>query len=261
MNKRGQIYILVAIILAVALYVLLTKTNIIFETVIEDDFEELSQNYDLESAKFVNSLLTQPDPDVGKEFCEFTKDFTDYSERQNPDFGLIYAFNYEGSLYIGNFLPTGEIFVKSGGKYYPISPCVATGSVLSDFGTTLSGELDCSACIVPFNSALSVNLVIDGIEYEAVPVPTDRPELIIIGSEIKEKQKKVYIDEFINGEYKENFATEFCGQDFDISGEDVKETKGEGYQQSLCKGNNINFYKNEVWCEKEGGTWDDDKCK
>ena len=54
MQKRGQVYLLTVIILAFVIYLLYTDTNVVKRTILDDDFEELSQNYDVESAKFVN---------------------------------------------------------------------------------------------------------------------------------------------------------------------------------------------------------------
>ena len=42
MQKRGQVYILTVIILAFVIYLLYTDTNIVKQTIIDDDFEELA---------------------------------------------------------------------------------------------------------------------------------------------------------------------------------------------------------------------------
>ena len=55
MNKRGEIYILAAIILATILYSLATTVNYIRQERMDDDFEKISKNYELESSKLIKS--------------------------------------------------------------------------------------------------------------------------------------------------------------------------------------------------------------
>lgn len=261
MNKRGQIYILAALILAVAFYLLLTKTNIIFENPIEDDFEELSKNYDLESAKFVNSLLEQPgEPDVENSFKTFTDKFTSYSELQNPDFGLIYIFNYKGVLYVGNYLAKGYIYVwpKDLPVYYPLCSCLEEefqrGRVHGfEFEIPTSTETCCYSSIE--SGADEAELMVDGIVY-IIPIIQDRPELVIIGSETKAEQKKVYMRDVIPGDFDKNFGKNFCKKiNENKANEEIRKL---GQDRCISEGN-INcrvFYKGN----KNGCIIDDSCC-
>src|SRR3989338_5694531 len=104
-NKRGQIYILVALVLAMVIFGLNTVTNKASQVNIESNFRELSSNYAVESTKLVNSLLTNQE-EVAPAFINFTLLFTSYAKTINPNFGLIYAFEYQGKVYIGNYLDT-----------------------------------------------------------------------------------------------------------------------------------------------------------
>ena len=57
MNKRGQVYILAALIISVVIFILALRPNVIIQEKIEDDFEKLSGNYEYESTRFINSLI------------------------------------------------------------------------------------------------------------------------------------------------------------------------------------------------------------
>ena len=103
MKKRGQIYILAALILIFVIFILVSQSNVIRELVLENDFERLTKNYEAESSRFVNSLLAAKE-NISDKFLEFTIYFTSYSKTQNPDFGLIYLFDYDNKLHIGNYL-------------------------------------------------------------------------------------------------------------------------------------------------------------
>ena len=112
MNKKGQVYILAAVIIAFLINVLFAETNIVKETIIEDDFEEISSNYEIESAKFVNSLIGQDTEKVVNSFASFSSIFSSYAKTKNPEFSLIYLFSYNDGLYVGNFLDE-EVSINS----------------------------------------------------------------------------------------------------------------------------------------------------
>src|SRR3989344_1476214 len=101
-GKRGQIYLLAALILGLVIFLLVAETNVVKETVIEDDFESLAKNYEIESAKFMNSILERGITDIPNEFLKFTIIFSSYAKTKNPEFGIIYAFINNNRLYIGN---------------------------------------------------------------------------------------------------------------------------------------------------------------
>ncbi len=104
MQKRGQIFILAALLLGFIIFILVSETQYTRRTVSDESFDDLNKNYQLEAAKFINELIKDPAADVGGKFKEFSTLFTSYSKSQNPDFQLVYAFDYNGYLHVGNFL-------------------------------------------------------------------------------------------------------------------------------------------------------------
>ena len=104
MQKGGQIFIIAALLLGFIIFILVSETQYVRRSIYEDNFEELNKNYQIEAAKFINELIKDPKADVGAKFLEFTTLFTSYSKSQNPDFQIVYAFDYSGKLHVGNYL-------------------------------------------------------------------------------------------------------------------------------------------------------------
>ena len=153
MNKRGQIYILAALIIVFVLYTLYKETNIVKESIIEDDFREISKNYELESSRFLNQLI-QSNSDVRSSFINFTVLFTSYAKTKNPNFGLIYSFLYQNKLYIGNYMDTNINF-NFGSSNYNLNGCYAQiNASVSIAGLNLAIIETNSAIITNVNSSM-----------------------------------------------------------------------------------------------------------
>ena len=79
MNKRGQFFIFVAIIVALLVFTLITKSNTIREEVTLQNFEQLSQNYLTESPKVINyAIYSVESPEVS--LSSFTEEFVNKYE-------------------------------------------------------------------------------------------------------------------------------------------------------------------------------------
>ena len=209
MQKRGQIYLLAALIIGFILFTLVAQTNVVKKTIIEDDFEELSKNYERESSYFVNGLLQTNPADFAKKFLKFTVLFTSFSKTKNPEFGLIYAFLYDNHLYVGNYLDT-DITLKHypppnvlKGCYDKIKTSVSLGGLnISTAPVTLSNFKECTLPH-PNNPPVGNNklvVIIGDIEY-VINLTEDNPEIMIVTREEKDKQRKVFMKgNFIKGE-------------------------------------------------------------
>lgn len=199
MGKRGQVYLLAAIILGFVLFVLYSKTNIVMKTVIDDDFEALSKNYEIESAKFVNGLL-KGDKEISNAFKNFTALFTSYSKTKNPDFGLIYAFDYKNSLYVGNYL-NESIIVKKGVKTKDLQGCfdkiktsLSIGGLsleLKNVDYQILGECTWETPSDENKPTYLIEIILQEIRYE-VEVIAGNPELVIVSRESKGADRKVF---------------------------------------------------------------------
>lgn len=245
MSKRGQLYIFAALILCVVLFLLIGKRVLIYQQPIEDDFEELSQNYNYEAAKFINSLLAEGESNVEAEFTTFTTSFTSYSKNQNPDFMLIYAFqhkNESGSyIYLGNYLDM-PIFARKEnvGAYELIEGCFdkISACVTVDFFKSCTGQ-DMSKigeCKKTFTGKYPIELIVAGVYYKLLVV-SGSPEIVIISREGLEEQRKVYMnDDFVTGEKLSGDVGEVGGESGPLRGENPN---------TLCR----SFYNQEEQCK------------
>lgn len=198
-NNKGQIYILAAIILGFVVFILFSRSNIIRKTITEDDFEQLSKNYEIESSKFINQMLLE-NKDIPDSFLKFTILFTSYSKTQNPLFNLIYVYEYNDNLYIGNYLNETLVIEKSG-KRYSLTGCFdKIKASLSVAGLSLQiSNLDyslidsCTAVIsAPEKDEIyPISLIINDFVY-SIDVIAGNPELVIVSREEKSGNRKVF---------------------------------------------------------------------
>ena len=208
MNKRGQIYLLAALIIGFILFIVITPTNIIKELTIDDRFEELSKNFEIESAKFINRLI-EKEKDVPSSFLNFTILFTSYSKTKNPDFGLIYAFinKEDNKLYVGNYLPDLARFeiqnnqVIINGCFDDVNTTLTVAGLNFNVpDITLSSFTQCqkSISVSPSSQAYLLDITIfeEGINETALKFSTQvapgNPELIIIAKEKKDNTRKIF---------------------------------------------------------------------
>ena len=206
MNKRGQVYLLAALIIGFILFIVITPSNIVRELTIDDRFEELSKNFEIESAKFINYLIKE-EKDVPSSFLNFTILFTSYSKTKNPDFGLIYAFIKDNKLYIGNYLDDQARFkfqnqnVNLNGCFQQVNTgFTVLGLDLDIEGVNLGSFMLCQDDI-PASTSLPYILDIIVREQEgnqtseidfSTQVAPGNPELIIIAKEKKDRTRKIY---------------------------------------------------------------------
>lgn len=233
MQKRGQVYILVALVLAIVIFGLVQIVNRAEQESFESDFEELSDNYASESAKLINALIANPDVDISSAFINFTILFTSYSKTINPKFGLIYAFYHDGKLHIGNYLDT-RINVQCEGCSRPktIDGCFETIPATVTFG-----GLDLNVQVYE-NVISQCNLtLVRGMDFGAVPSYVDitikdvpyrfgikpgHPEIVIVSWESRAEQRKVFTEGEFVSESDGNAITlnDVClpmGRDCDLS--------------------------------------------
>ncbi|MDO8628395.1 MAG: hypothetical protein Q7R56_01415 [Nanoarchaeota archaeon] len=211
--KRGQVYILAVIILAFVIYTLYTNTNTVKEAIVEDDFEQLALNYQRESAKLINYLLANDindQNDIKEHFTDFTTTFTAYSKTKNPNFGLLYLFDYKNTLYIGNYLEEPATITSGTSHIDNIPGClriIPAGFRLAGAVVGVGVEeqniqnIDNNRCIRALSNSgndytYPVTITIteeDGStsNYEA-SITKGKPDIVIVSRETKDNTRKVY---------------------------------------------------------------------
>ncbi len=103
-NKKGQIFLIAAVIFVIALYSIIIPYNTIRTYSSLQDFKEIKDNYQNEFPKVINwARYNGIDP--SSYLDQFTKDFLDEAKKQDPNFGLFYIFkDSEGNVHIVNSL-------------------------------------------------------------------------------------------------------------------------------------------------------------
>lgn len=207
-DKRGQVYLIAAIIIGFILFIIITPSNIVRELTVDDRFEELSKNFEIESAKFMNYLI-EKEKNVPSTFLNFTVLFTSYSKTKNPDFGLVYAFinPNDNNLYLGNYLKDDARFKFQNNMNF-LNGCfnnIDTGFTVAGLNINIENInfqviSQCQSSI-PVNPSLPYSLNITVIETQAnqtaeisflTEVAPGNPELIIIAKEKKDQTRKIY---------------------------------------------------------------------
>ncbi len=102
MNKRGQFYIIIALLLSFALFAVTYATNTITEPVLYSNFNDVSENYIYESSSLINYLLSIQNPNIKQEVSFFTQDFLSYVRTRDPSFEMISFYSQDGDIYIDN---------------------------------------------------------------------------------------------------------------------------------------------------------------
>ena len=190
MKKRGQIFILAALILILVVFLLVSQSNIIRDRLFSDKFEDLTKNYETEGNKLINSVLeTQADPSGN--FKIFSDNFVDYSTTQDPDIGTLYVLNYETTTSIGIYnMQIQAIDIEP--QPDNIQSCIAQydASVSSEVGGT-NFNLPTS-CEITYDNINKVEITtIDGFIY-TFDIESGKPQLKLVVKKDEQDQTKVY---------------------------------------------------------------------
>lgn len=103
MDKRGQFYLIMAIIFSLAIFIITSKNNKIQETVLFEDFTRVSQNYVSEAPRTVNYALYS-DKEVNPTIRSFTEDFLSFARKTNPTISLLYIYSNTSNVTIVSYL-------------------------------------------------------------------------------------------------------------------------------------------------------------
>lgn len=104
MNRRGQFYLIIVLVLAFLIYGVTGKTNSIEKPILFQDFSDLSENYVTESKNIVNDALYSNSPNIEVEVEAFTREFLVYAKQKNPSMGIVYVYKNETGINVVNYL-------------------------------------------------------------------------------------------------------------------------------------------------------------
>jgi hypothetical protein len=214
MDKKGQIYIIAAILLSVVIFALASVTNAAKQDKFKGDFEKLSKNYETEGAKLINTVVNTKE-DVGSRFGNFTYAFTSYSKTQNSQFGLIYVLDYNGRVYIGDYL-NQDVYVDYGGPelmnltgcFGAVGASVSFGDLTAKFDSSVN-YINLAECVkdVPSPTDKKIYLLIKNSWYPFQLV-SGKPQMMVVSQMEQAEQRKV----FVGGEGFVREETNYCEQ-------------------------------------------------
>lgn len=191
MKKRGQIFILAALILILVIFLLASQSNLVRKKLFSDKFEDVTKNYELEGNKLINSVLsTQGDPKT--EFKMFSDSFVGYSTAQDPSIGTLYVLNYKTSTDVMVYNMNVEVkTIGSSGEQ--IKNCIA------EYDASVSGEIGGSTFNIPGEACKlsydNINKVIittaDGFIY-TFNIELGKPQLKLVVKKDEKEETRVY---------------------------------------------------------------------
>jgi len=91
MNKKGQFYIIIVLVICMALYGITRDENTVKEATLFEDFSKVSSNYINEAPKVINYAIYN-DESVEDTLTGFTTKFLKYAEKRGGNIGLVYVF-------------------------------------------------------------------------------------------------------------------------------------------------------------------------
>ena len=121
MDKRGQVFLIAAIIFIFAIYSVIITYNKADEYAALEDYDSLTENYQNEFPKVANKALLN-EQDVNNELKDFNKQFIDNAREKDPNYGALYAYkDQEGILHIVNTLTNKVVNIQFRGQNTKIS--------------------------------------------------------------------------------------------------------------------------------------------
>lgn len=101
LNKRGQFYILTALLLIIPTYTLISQNYIPIKKITNLDI--LSQNYVEEGKNTINNAIYS-DQNVFLELDSYTQEFITYANTKNVDLQILYIIKYDEKIKVVNYL-------------------------------------------------------------------------------------------------------------------------------------------------------------
>jgi len=173
MNKRGQIFIIIAIVVCIFVYIAFKTYNSISVQKGLENFDDLRSNYEYELTLVRNECQSEgKDPNI----C--AQDFTDtflqnYAWKYDPNFGIITIYkDFEGNIIIRNSM--------KGGEWITVSSDIANqGEVVLSAYDTVEGDIEIEDLGIAGHISVSTTMTNWGEEIYTLDVGKDVDKLSI----------------------------------------------------------------------------------
>ena len=112
MNKRGQFYLIMAIIIGLVIYSLYLPGNKIEEVTLFEDFSDISSNYLREAPKVVNHgiFLEKTDKEMRDLITQFSEKYLEQVRKKNPNINLVYIYSNGTYVFVKSYYDKSIIF-------------------------------------------------------------------------------------------------------------------------------------------------------
>lgn len=116
-GKRGQFYLIAAIILIAVIVALIMKLNSTEVNPVPLSFTELSDNFEKEAVRIIDNGISQGKSiqDVERELQAFAQQYSEYATSKSPQIGFLYVYGNSSNITVANFLVNREGRVDIGG--------------------------------------------------------------------------------------------------------------------------------------------------
>ncbi len=142
MNKRGQFFIIMAVVIASVVFALSTRVNKFEQEIPVADFAGLANNYIVEVPKLIDYSIYNKQQDISLNLLrDFTNNFLSYARTKNSNLGLVYVYGDDknNKTVIENYLPSGSIVVyntsdNNKNQLFPADENIINGVILNISG-------------------------------------------------------------------------------------------------------------------------------
>lgn len=161
MKKRGQLYILSAIIICVVLFGLGSRVNTIEKKEVSD-ISEVSENYAVEGSEVINYGVNK-DAAIMESFDEFTNNFAEYVKGKDPEIGFIYVLAHGDSTKVRNDLKKEGLC----GEDFCIQSCDwgENGGTISIVGATTAVDIP-TECVKEYSRGSRLDLELNKVIHK-----------------------------------------------------------------------------------------------
>ena len=148
MNKKGQVFLIAAIIFIFAIYSVVIHYNTAKEYAGLEDYQDLTENYQNEFPKVANKAIYNNE-DPNEELKKFNDKFLKQAKNKDPNFGTLYAYkDAQGNLHLVNTLTNKVITIelKDESRNKKVTASLASGDIESTGCVSIdSAGLGCSS--------------------------------------------------------------------------------------------------------------------
>ncbi len=116
MNKRGQFYLILAVVISISFFAITIPQNNVKESFLIQDFNDISNNYVQESPKVANYAI-YGNKNVDIVLNDYSSNFLEIIRKRNPSLELIYIYNNGTNVTVKSYaFSSTQVETETGGS-------------------------------------------------------------------------------------------------------------------------------------------------